>query len=244
MFPQLWYLIFAKKHSLKILYNIEPSLSDVWKANNSELKKFMLNVYKFFGIENDSINFIEKETLVEKLIAPTPINRYRRGCGREIFEVAQKVLQTIPKKNITSYNRIFFSRKKQDGRRLINAEQIEKIFQTYGFKVIYPEFLPLTDQIHLASNAKIIAGEEGSALALAIFARNPVIIELESGRFHPNIAKISYNNAIRYGYIIPYSSINSIPHIGNASKIYAHPWVVANSLSEMLGDINAVYSIC
>lgn len=244
MFPQLWYIDLFKNENLKLIFNIEPDTYKKWKESNNDLKKFMLQVFDLIGgVKEESIYFVERETLVEKLIAPTPINRYRRGCGMEIFEIAQKALQVVPRKDIRSFKRIYLSRKKHHGRRLINADQIEKIFKMHGFEVIYPEILPLTDQIHLASNAEIIAGEEGSALTLAIFARNPTIIELESGRFHPNIAKISYNNAIKYGYIIPYSSINTIPHISNASKIYAHPWVVAKSLNEILGGMCTTKSI-
>lgn len=53
---------------------------------------------------------------------------------------------------------------------VINEEEIERWFQDRGFIVVAPERMPLEQQIELVRNAAVLAGLDGSALHLSVFA--------------------------------------------------------------------------
>ena len=72
-------------------------------------------------------------------------------------------------KQIKTYDKIYLSRGKMNDGRTFGEKSIEKIFAKNGYKIIYPETLPLSHQITLARNCKYMAGTAGTALHLAMF---------------------------------------------------------------------------
>lgn len=228
----------------KILFNAEPGEAANWLNSTSPLKDFVISSLKHFSIELDDIIFIEEDVQVETLIAPTPPNVYQRGCRKEIFPLAREIRQTVFGDAGHTPKHIYLSRSNFNGRRLINGEQIEALFKARGFEIIYPETLPLEEQLALAAGAEVIAGEEGSAFCAGLFANNPIIVELESGRFHSNLPKLSYMNAKDYGYILPYNNLKHVPPARNNSMTYAHPWVVDETLASLFGSNPVGEAIC
>lgn len=49
--------------------------------------------------------------------------------------------------------------------------RLEKIFSAFGFRIVYPETLPLREQLSIVRGADVLAGPSGSALHLSAFAR-------------------------------------------------------------------------
>lgn len=66
-------------------------------------------------------------------------------------------------------DKIYVSRGAMPERRTYGEDQIERIFAKNGFKIIYPETLPLSQQIAIMSHCKTLAGCAGTALHLALF---------------------------------------------------------------------------
>lgn len=71
--------------------------------------------------------------------------------------------------DIERSERIFISRSKIRRRRLSNENEIESLFERYGFRIIHPELLPIEAQIALFSDARMIAGLGGSAMHNTVF---------------------------------------------------------------------------
>ena len=68
--------------------------------------------------------------------------------------------------------RVYLSRSRLGrGRRATNEAQIESLMIANGFSVEHPQELPFARQVELMSGADVIAGCDGSALHLAVFAR-------------------------------------------------------------------------
>lgn len=246
--PQLWIARHLHDRKPRFLLHIDPGCAEQWRQRTDEMAQFVRTVFEHFGVDFKQVTFIEGPVRVERLVASTPINRYQRGARPELFEMAREVREVLgagqPAPGGQRSQRIYLSRSRFNGRRFVNGEQIEALFARRGFRVVHPETLPLAEQIALASQAQVIAGEEGSALCNAFFANKPLVIDLESGRFHPNLAKLSYVNARQYVYLPPYPSLEALPPVRQNCLLYAHPWVVDQCLATMFGDSPAGETLC
>jgi len=69
--------------------------------------------------------------------------------------------------------RIYLSRSHlaSGSRQALNESAIEAMALSRGFTIVHPQELPIGRQVALAHNAEIIAGCDGSAMHLAVFAR-------------------------------------------------------------------------
>lgn len=66
--------------------------------------------------------------------------------------------------------RIYLSRRAEQHRKLVNADEIEQLMQRRGFAIVYPQDLDFAQQLQLMRGARQIVGPEGSQLMLALFA--------------------------------------------------------------------------
>jgi hypothetical protein len=74
--------------------------------------------------------------------------------------------------------RIYVTRRAGKYRKLLNEEEIERLFTNYGFIVVRPESLTFHEQIELFSSAEIIAGPAGAAFTNIIFSSSSAKIIL------------------------------------------------------------------
>jgi capsular polysaccharide biosynthesis protein len=78
------------------------------------------------------------------------------------------------------YEKIYVSRMAMQSRRTFGEGVVQKIFEKNGYKIICPETLPLTEQIALVKNARVLAGCAGTALHLALFmAPGGVVVQIK-----------------------------------------------------------------
>ncbi len=72
---------------------------------------------------------------------------------------------------LNATERLFVSRKHWQGGRAIDFhDELESLMLSHGFRIVYPETLSLAEQAHLFSTARIVVGEDGSALHNVIFS--------------------------------------------------------------------------
>jgi capsular polysaccharide biosynthesis protein len=69
-------------------------------------------------------------------------------------------------------DRIFISRRIAK-RACRNAAEVEELFVRHGFTLVYPEDLPLADQVAMFRRADVIAGFAGSGLFNTCFVTEP-----------------------------------------------------------------------
>ena len=67
-------------------------------------------------------------------------------------------------------NRRLYLRRSSRARQTANAAEVEAMFSKRGFLVVAPETLPVEEQIRLFSDAAVIVGQAGAAMANMIFS--------------------------------------------------------------------------
>lgn len=73
--------------------------------------------------------------------------------------------------------RLYLSRRNWGGQRgFSNYDAVEIMMKSHGFSVYYPEQFSLEEQAHTISNARVVIGEDGSALHSLLFAHPGAIL--------------------------------------------------------------------
>ncbi len=112
--------------------------------------------------------------------------------------------QSVTQQKINKYfSKIYISRKNSFHRSLINEDDVEKLFERYGFEIIYAEDHSLEDQIDMFSNASVVAGPHGAGLSNIVFCKRlSKLFELFSPRYSPDcfekISKIMRADYLSY----------------------------------------------
>jgi capsular polysaccharide biosynthesis protein len=72
-----------------------------------------------------------------------------------------------------------FLRRTSEYRKILNAAEVEKFLERRGYAIIEPEKMAFAEQVRLFSNAQIVVGSSGAALANILFApRNSKVVVL------------------------------------------------------------------
>lgn len=162
-------------HPAPFLVNPHKQLS-----NSSLIIQFLAELELPFS----RLRFCENDVLVNTLHYTSNVVHLFQSVDKDIVKISESLNRRYP---VSSRDRkIYFSRSrlKEQARKSINAEDVDKFFLRHGFEVIHPQEMPIKDQILAVCSAKCLAGEEGSALHLSLF--NPfleICIVLDSGRF-------------------------------------------------------------
>jgi capsular polysaccharide biosynthesis protein len=95
----------------------------------------------------------------------------------------EKILKNIAVSN-ASNKRVYISRKNaRNGRRVVNASQLEDLLENYGFEAYEFDNMPLKEQISIMANANWLVGPHGAGFVHTLFMpRNSNVIEV----FSPN----------------------------------------------------------
>lgn len=122
------------------------------------------------GVKKENIILLDKTTQFRNVFIPTPgfdLSAYYTNAYRDMYN---KMAVSVDDGEI--YEKIYLSRTKMPLDRLTYGEKtIEKIFKKNGFNIVYPETLPLKEQIALVKNCRVLAGCAGTALHLALFMK-------------------------------------------------------------------------
>lgn len=135
------------------------------------LPRFVMNFLSGLGIGPDRIILINKTTRFAGVCVPpqgSVITQYISPIMNNVFD---RIARNMGNEKIKTFDKIYLSRGKMNDGRTFGEGAIEKIFSKNGYKIIYPETLPLSHQITLAHNCKYMAGTAGTALHLALFMR-------------------------------------------------------------------------
>ena len=132
------------------------------------------------GIPDENIIVLDKTTQFRNLIVPTQCFDFRTAISKRMKKMYDTIASNVTPENHDTYEKIYFSRSKLGANRTFGEVNVQTIFENNGFKVIWPEQLTLDSQIHLAKNARVIAGVAGTALHLGVFMKpNGQIIQLK-----------------------------------------------------------------
>lgn len=166
------------------------SMSRLWFLENyNGNAKFLFNFYKNhdvfikskqwatqllekFGITEENIIYADKKYVMERLIIPSQSMILHSSVNVKAQSyIWSKIKESSGEGNFSK--KIYLSRSQllKDKRKLVNELEIEKIFSSFGFDIIYPEKLNLDQQIEIISQADVVSGPSGSALHNAAFMK-------------------------------------------------------------------------
>ena len=141
--------------------------------NNQDVNpvpEYMFVFLELMGVAREKIIILNQTTQFKNVYVPYQgYNLPVYSCpefGKTFDFMAQNVSDCDQ-----SFDKIYLSRDAMKERRTRGEKFVSKIFEDNGFKVIYPETLPLVQQIALVKNAKVLAGCAGTALHLAVFMK-------------------------------------------------------------------------
>lgn len=141
----------------------------------------------------------------------------------------------------STHERIFVSRGPSLGHRrgCHNQEQVERFFAERGYHVIYPEELPLSEQVALFAGARVVAGFGGSALFnLMHTQRLEAVVVLSS---HAYVARNEHMFTSLLGGELHYfwgRSDVAPPAVGRRKASDRSPWTL--DFDEVGGDLDRV----
>ncbi|MBD2305481.1 glycosyltransferase family 61 protein [Chroococcidiopsis sp. FACHB-1243] len=155
-----------------------------------------------YGLD-DCILWKGSKIKVNRLIVPS----FRREQAFPVSPAAckwlrQRLLSNLP--NIESSQRsfsprIYISRAKTTGRKVINEDDVLETLSPFGFVAYAPEKMSFADEVRLFSQAEMVVAPHGSGLVNIIFAQNLSVIELFGSTGVPCFLVLAKSLGFQYG---------------------------------------------
>lgn len=153
--------------------------------NNKDVNpvpNYMFELLELLGVKRENILIVNETTQFRNVYVPVQgfnIPVYSSVAFGKIYDAIAKNVKS-PKQ---TFDKIYVSRTAMKTRRTFGEKTVQKIFEKNGYKVICPETLPLTEQIGLVKNARVLAGCAGTALHLALFMKpGGTVVQIKRNR--------------------------------------------------------------
>lgn len=135
-----------------------------------------------FGIKNIYYIPSEKSVLVKNLCMPQLKPTCHSYYKKELIEIRNFYLSYIKlnnQSNLSFGEKIYISRKKAPSRRVYNEEELERLLNKVGFRIVDNEDYNFFDQISIYSKAKYLVSIHGAGLTNMIWMpKNSTILEM------------------------------------------------------------------
>lgn len=159
---RLWPLLYPKYKNMKVAISLK---------NRKDIPSFVRKMLNALGVLDSNIIIVNKNTQFAKVFIPHQSSIVDVNILPITKQVFDKIASELGNENIQTYEKIYLSRGAMNDGRTFGEAKIENMFAKNGYKIIYPEKLPLEQQITLAHCCKELAGTAGSALHLAFFMK-------------------------------------------------------------------------
>lgn len=171
--PFFGHFLLEHMNRLYALMDKEYKNRKVVLINDKGLEKipnYIFNFIELFGIKRDNIIILDTTTQFKSVCVPSQGFNARLYTSDSFAQTFDRIAKNIPDEEI--YDKIYVSRAQLDKlHKTLGEEKVQRVFEKNGFKIIYPEKLPLASQIALVKNCKVLAGCAGTALHLALFMK-------------------------------------------------------------------------
>lgn len=191
-----------------------------------KINDYIFVLLGLLGVKKENIILLDKTTKFRNVYIPEPafdISAYYTEKYRDMFN---KMADAVPDAEV--YEKIYLSRCKMPmDRHTFGEEIIQNIFKKNGYKIIYPETLPLKEQIALVKNCKVLAGCAGTALHLALFMKSGgTVIQIKRN-------SILADNADTQHLIDTTKGIDDVFVSGSLEKVKTDHWSVVPQIIGM-----------
>jgi hypothetical protein len=173
---------------------------------NSKPKSWQIESLRLLGYEADSYihwNPSAAKVNVKQLVIPS-FRRQGDWISPEVCHwLRQRMLRklaAINQKQLPLPTKIFISRFKATGRRIINEDEVMEVLQPLGFVKCVLEDMSFIDQVKLFSTAEMVIAPHGAGLTNIIFSpTNLMVVELFNSWYTPCYFALSAALNFRYG---------------------------------------------
>lgn len=127
-------------------------------------------LFRRLGVDIDSVTAIDRPIHGKMILFPDLPMRRRSWIHPAAWEVFHALAGLGDRSDVGTPERIYLSRSRVPGRRLVNELAIEALFKRMGFAIIHPQEMPIEAQIRVFSHARCFASAGGSSAHNALFA--------------------------------------------------------------------------
>ena len=159
---RLWFWVKHAKDNYKIAF--------ILKEKFDPLTTYHAELLDLLGISTERIFIIDTPTQFKTVIVPCQSVYWVEGYDSELFSVVYDLVRN----SVTPHKeeKIYLSRSKFEKKDIFGENYFEKFFENKGYKVIYPEQLPLKEQIAYMAGAKEVVCTTGTLAHHALFSKN------------------------------------------------------------------------
>ena len=147
----------------------------------AELPEFAKELLRLIGIKPDRMLEIRRPTRFRSALFTTPVGYRNISDYPGVLLALRDKLLTINADGKPEFGpRLWFDRGEQTrlGRKLVNEEEVDELIQRYGFQRVDMGSLPVTSQITIARDARVISGLHGAQFVhTQLMARRSSVIE-------------------------------------------------------------------
>lgn len=166
-FRKLWFLKSAQCKQLKengflIYYTLHQHTNHL-SDNYKELLQYL-------DIDASEFNQIDEDTNFEVLYVPGDSMDDEHHFYREYKDLIDTIYNRIPYSDNTP-KKVYFSRSRWNNGRDFGEKYIETVFQKMGYTIIYPEQMPLKEQLSILRSCDSFAATEGSVSHNMLFVK-------------------------------------------------------------------------
>lgn len=134
---------------------------------------FTTEVFRALEMLGHRIVVVNDCLQVRDLTVPTPSFVIRRGFNSEYSKSMRRIGQLIAPSPGELGSKIYLTRSGLGAGRILGEEQVERVFERQGFRIVSPEKLKFSEQVAMAQGIEDVGGVLGSALHSLVFSENP-----------------------------------------------------------------------
>lgn len=124
---------------------------------------------RLLGLPLRRLEILRAPLRFEEIVVPQQLWEINRVVNTRVRPLYARIHARHARERRTG--RLFLSRGQYPGNRLSNCTAVEDVFAAFGFSIIYPQELPIENQLDLYANCEILAGFSGSGMHNCLFCR-------------------------------------------------------------------------
>jgi len=164
----------------------DPSVRALVFADSGELTPWQRDLFAAGGVPPDSVHVATAPVRVERLVGCTPMFSRPAYAHPALLETYDQISAALSARAGQGPwpRKVFFGRRGPK-RACVNAAELEAELTAAGFEVVFPEDLPLADQVEMVRRAEVVAGYAGSAMFHVALAGRPTHVVLVVSESYP-----------------------------------------------------------
>ena len=153
-------------------------------AAQHDLAPWLAPLLHAFGVPAERIYVTTQVSRFRRITVPEPLFEQLHAAHNRMVEPFHRVARDVGSGSPTSEQPVYLSRRALSSRQrpVIGEEEVEKILRANGARIVYPETLPIAEQVRIFNTHRDILSPVGSAAHAILFAANRPRLHLLASR--------------------------------------------------------------